>query len=89
MGARRDLTTLEQCDFAPRGCRNAGLPRRRGEASRRAVSRQLVNLWARPLASGGESSLRTKRLGRSPALDATKRARSSSACSSKGALTKG
>ena len=73
MGVKRDLKALER-----RRLRGARLLRRgvaQAEVARMCeVSRNAVNLWATQWASGGKSSLRAKRLGRRPSLDAAKRA---------------
>lgn len=72
MGTKRDLKALER-----RRLRGARLLRRgvtEAEVARMCeVSRNAVNLWAKQLASGGKSSLRAKRLGRPPTLDAAQR----------------
>ena len=73
MGVKRDLKALER-----RRLRGVRLLRRgytEAEVARMCeVSRNAVNLWAKQLASGGKSSLRARRLGRPPMLDAAKRA---------------
>jgi transposase len=73
MGVKRDLKALER-----RRLRGGRLLRRgytEAEVARMCeVSRNAVNLWARQLASSEQSSLRAKRPGRPPTLDAAKRA---------------
>ena len=72
MGTKRDLKALER-----RRLRGARLLRRgytQAEVARRCeVSRQSVSEWAQALTWGGKPALRTKRLGRPPALGPAER----------------